>query len=117
MLSAISSLRVSSTTVHSSLSWLISRILYLHAIKYPWWRCLWRPETLGFSAERVYPFILETYGPDMRGTYNSPDKEKIFAWQILPIEKEAQSLEHIEILRKDQSARVIIYCIPNLLPG
>src|ERR1700737_3846849 len=44
-----------------------------------------------------------------------PDHERIFAWHILPLDKEMSGMEeeHLHILQRDKSAKFIIYCIPH----
>ena len=119
MLPLVSSSGVSSATVHSFLDhYLMASILYLHSVTVPWWRCRWKPETLGFSSERVHPFILDTYEPLVLLVDESPDNERIFVWHVLPIDKETggKENEHLETLQKDQSAKVIIYCILQRIP-
>lgn len=92
---------------------LIHCILFLHKVKYPWFRNLWKPETLGFSAERVHPFTLVTYSLIINKLTKSPDNERIFAWHILPVDKQTSGNknEHLTMLQNDKSAKVIIYCM------
>jgi len=51
---------------------------------------------------------------DLVATLNDrPDGEQIFAWHILPIDKQVSGTEkneHFNLLKADKSARVIIYC-------
>lgn len=82
-------------------------------MRFPWFARLWKPETLGFAAERVRPFVLHTYYNDFAYNDPRPDNERIFAWHILPPNQEVvgdKENEHLEVLQKDKSARVIIYC-------
>lgn len=52
----------------------------------------------------------------MHRTKGRHDKERIFAWHVLPINQEVMGHEneHLEFLQKDKSAKVIIYCIRPL---
>ena len=78
---------------------------------------------MGFSAERVHPFMLETYvsfiPKQIKDRSNGrPDKERIFAWHVLPLDKQATESkegEHLDILRNDKTARVIVYCMWSVM--
>jgi hypothetical protein len=96
--------------------WTNSSVLYMHWMKAPWWKDLWKPSTLGFTSERVHPFILETYVSCVQAN-RRPDHERIFAWHILPLDKETSGTEngYLQILQNDKAAKVIIYCTSPFL--
>jgi len=87
--------------------------MYLHGIAWPFFRDLWKPQTLGFAAERVRPFFIEGYSSLLFSLADGSDGgERIFAWHILPIDRETtlHGRQHLEMLKTDHTARVIIYC-------
>jgi len=53
----------------------------------------------------------------MSVTDESDAGERIFAWHVLPIDKETSfhGQQHLQILKSDDTARVILYCPSHVI--